>query len=81
MFDELKEVKYFKEVTDFYRVLQCKILLKNKIFKKKKKKKTSKKKKKKKKRVFKKQRHIWNQREHLQWSIFMNIFNSLLFPQ
>ena len=40
MFDELKEVKYFKEVTDFYRVLQCKILLKNKIFKKKKKKKS-----------------------------------------
>ena len=66
----MKEVKYFKEVTDFYRVLQCKILLKNKIFKKKKK-----------KRVFKKQRHIYNPREHLQWSIFMNIFNSLLFPQ
>ena len=42
MFDELKEVKYFKEVTDFYRVLQCKILLKNKILKKKKKKESSK---------------------------------------
>ena len=42
MFDEMKEVKYFKEVTDFYRVLQCKILLKNKIFKKKKKKESSK---------------------------------------
>ena len=26
MFDELKEVKYFKEVTDSYRVLLCKIL-------------------------------------------------------
>ena len=23
MFDELKEVKYFKEVTDSYRVLKC----------------------------------------------------------
>ena len=26
MFDELKEVKYFKEATDSYRVLESKIL-------------------------------------------------------
>ena len=33
MFDELKEVKYFKELTDSYRVLLCKTLSRNKTFK------------------------------------------------
>ena len=34
MFNELKEVKYFKEITDFKRVLKCTIIKKTKTFEK-----------------------------------------------
>ena len=34
MFDELKKINYFKEITDFKSlILQCKILLRNKTLK------------------------------------------------
>ena len=34
MFNELKEVKYFKEITDFKGLYKCKILQRNKTFQK-----------------------------------------------